>query len=93
MAKMLINGESVAAISSEEYPVHNPANGQVVDTAPKGAGKRQFKLHLANRHVAGICLHLSSCMPVTICDHSNAKSPCGDSEPTEVGFAMMCRDF
>ncbi len=25
--------------------------------------------------------------------HSNAKSPCGDSKPTEVGFALMCRDF
>ncbi len=38
---------------------------------------------------------------VTICDHSKAKhalseaegSPCGDSKPTEVGFALMCCDF
>jgi acyl-CoA reductase-like NAD-dependent aldehyde dehydrogenase len=36
MAKMLINGELAAAESNEEYPVHNPANGAVVDTAPKG---------------------------------------------------------
>ena len=36
MAKMLINGELVAAASNEEYPVHKPANGEVVDTAPKG---------------------------------------------------------
>ncbi len=36
MAKMLINGELVAAESKEEYPVYNPANGEVVDTAPKG---------------------------------------------------------
>jgi succinate-semialdehyde dehydrogenase/glutarate-semialdehyde dehydrogenase len=36
MAKMLIHGELVPAESKEEYPVHNPANGEVVDTAPKG---------------------------------------------------------
>ncbi len=36
MAKMLIGGEQVAAESNEEYPVYNPANGQVVDIAPKG---------------------------------------------------------
>lgn len=36
MAKMIINGEPVAAKSSEEYPVYNPANGEVVDAAPKG---------------------------------------------------------
>ena len=33
---MLIGGELVAAESNEEYPVYNPANGAVVDTAPKG---------------------------------------------------------
>src|SRR5574341_918127 len=33
---MLINGEPVAAESKEEYPVYNPANGEIVDTAPKG---------------------------------------------------------
>ena len=36
MAKMLIGGELVAAESNEEYPVYNPANGETVDTAPKG---------------------------------------------------------
>lgn len=36
MAKMFINGESVPAESKEEYPVFNPANGQIVDTAPRG---------------------------------------------------------
>ncbi len=36
MAKMLINGELVAAESKEEYPVYNPANGEGIDTAPKG---------------------------------------------------------
>ncbi len=36
MAKMVIGGEIVAAESNEEYPVYNPANGEVVDTAPKG---------------------------------------------------------
>ncbi len=36
MTKMLINGELVAAESNEEYPVYNPANGEIVDTAPKG---------------------------------------------------------
>ena len=33
---MLIGGELVAAESNEEYPVYNPENGEVVDTAPKG---------------------------------------------------------
>ena len=33
---MLIGGELVAAESNEEYPVYNPANGEIVDTAPKG---------------------------------------------------------
>ena len=36
MAKMFIAGESVDAISGATYHVHNPANGEVVDTAPKG---------------------------------------------------------
>ena len=36
MAKMFIAGESVDAISGETYEVRNPANGDVVDTAPKG---------------------------------------------------------
>ena len=36
MAKMFIAGESVDAISGATYQVHNPANGEVVDTAPKG---------------------------------------------------------
>src|ERR1041385_6739724 len=36
MAKMFIAGESVDAISGDVYEVRNPANGEVVDTAPKG---------------------------------------------------------
>ena len=36
MAKMVIGGEVVAALSNDEYPVYNPANGAIVDTAPKG---------------------------------------------------------
>ena len=36
MAKMFINGESVDALSGDTYEVRNPANGEVVDTAPKG---------------------------------------------------------
>src|SRR5574340_627448 len=36
MARMLIGGELVTAESGIEYSVHNPANGEVVDTAPKG---------------------------------------------------------
>src|SRR5512140_3069607 len=36
MAKNVVNGELVDSLSNEEYPVYNPANGQVVDTAPKG---------------------------------------------------------
>ncbi len=36
MATMIINGEAVPAESKDEYPVNNPANGQIVDTAPKG---------------------------------------------------------
>src|SRR5512142_821133 len=39
MAKMIIGGEKVAAESNEEYPVYNPANGQVIDTAPKGSSR------------------------------------------------------
>lgn len=36
MAKMLINGEAVDSLTKEEYPVYNPANGETVDSAPKG---------------------------------------------------------
>ncbi len=36
MAKMYINGEWVSARSKETYEIINPANGEVVDTAPKG---------------------------------------------------------
>ncbi len=36
MAQMLIGGESVNSLSGSEYPVYNPANGEVVDTAPRG---------------------------------------------------------
>src|SRR3977135_385294 len=36
MAKMFIGGESVDAISGATCEVRNPANGEVVDTAPKG---------------------------------------------------------
>jgi succinate-semialdehyde dehydrogenase/glutarate-semialdehyde dehydrogenase len=36
MAKMYINGESVDSITGQTYEVRNPANGDVVDTAPKG---------------------------------------------------------
>lgn len=39
MANMLIGGESIAAESKEEYPVYNPATGEVVDSAPKGDGR------------------------------------------------------
>ena len=34
MAKMFINGQWADALSGETYQVRNPANGQVVDTAP-----------------------------------------------------------
>src|SRR5689334_18946878 len=36
MAKMFIAGESVDALTGETYEVRNPANGEVVDTVPKG---------------------------------------------------------
>src|ERR1044071_9769100 len=36
MAKMFIAGESVDSIAGETYEVRNPANGDVVDTVPKG---------------------------------------------------------
>jgi succinate-semialdehyde dehydrogenase/glutarate-semialdehyde dehydrogenase len=36
MAKMFISGESVDAINGQTYEVHNPANGEPVDTVPKG---------------------------------------------------------
>jgi succinate-semialdehyde dehydrogenase / glutarate-semialdehyde dehydrogenase len=38
MAKMVINGETVAALSGATYEVKNPATGEVVDTVPLGAG-------------------------------------------------------
>ena len=37
MAKMFIAGESVGASSGQTYEVINPATGDVVDSAPKGA--------------------------------------------------------
>lgn len=39
MAEMIINGEQVAALSSKTYEVQNPANGQVIDTAPLGGAE------------------------------------------------------
>ncbi len=36
MAKMFINGEVVDSITGQSYEVRNPANGDVVDTVPKG---------------------------------------------------------
>jgi succinate-semialdehyde dehydrogenase/glutarate-semialdehyde dehydrogenase len=36
MAKMFIAGESVSSVTEETYQVCNPANGELVDTAPKG---------------------------------------------------------
>ncbi|HET9529738.1 MAG TPA: aldehyde dehydrogenase family protein [Blastocatellia bacterium] len=36
MAKMFIAGESVDSVTGESYEVRNPANGEVVDTVPKG---------------------------------------------------------
>ena len=36
MAQMLIGGEKVGAGSGATYDVHNPANGEVVDSVPKG---------------------------------------------------------
>jgi succinate-semialdehyde dehydrogenase/glutarate-semialdehyde dehydrogenase len=36
MAKMLIGGELVDSVSKESYEIRNPANGTVVDNAPKG---------------------------------------------------------
>ncbi|HKQ05001.1 MAG TPA: aldehyde dehydrogenase family protein [Blastocatellia bacterium] len=36
MAKMYIAGESVEALAGDTYEVRNPANGEVVDTLPKG---------------------------------------------------------
>ncbi len=37
MALMFINGESIASKSGQTYEVKNPATGELVDTAPKGA--------------------------------------------------------
>ncbi len=36
MARMMVAGELVTALSKQDYPVYNPANGEVVDTAPQG---------------------------------------------------------
>jgi len=36
MAKMFIAGESVDSLSGQTYEVRNPANGELVDTVPKG---------------------------------------------------------
>jgi acyl-CoA reductase-like NAD-dependent aldehyde dehydrogenase len=36
MAKMYIAGEPVDSVTGQTYEVRNPANGEVVDTAPKG---------------------------------------------------------
>ena len=37
MAKMFIGGEPVDSVTGKTYQVHNPANGEVVDTVPKGS--------------------------------------------------------
>jgi succinate-semialdehyde dehydrogenase/glutarate-semialdehyde dehydrogenase len=37
MVQMLIGGESVGSSAGDTYEVRNPANGEVVGTAPKGA--------------------------------------------------------
>jgi acyl-CoA reductase-like NAD-dependent aldehyde dehydrogenase len=39
MAKMLIGGELVDSVSKEVYEIRNPANGSVVDKAPKGTAE------------------------------------------------------
>ncbi len=36
MARMVIGGEIAAAECKEEYPIYNPANGEIVDAAPRG---------------------------------------------------------
>ncbi|MCH7681831.1 aldehyde dehydrogenase family protein, partial [candidate division KSB1 bacterium] len=36
MAQMFVNGESVDSISGEVTEIYNPANGDLVDTVPKG---------------------------------------------------------
>src|SRR4249919_1309689 len=36
MAKMFISGEPTGSSSGQTYDVINPANGEVVDSAPKG---------------------------------------------------------
>ncbi len=36
MSKMFIGGESIDSVSNQDYPVHNPATGKVVDMVPKG---------------------------------------------------------
>src|ERR1051325_11126855 len=37
MAKMFVAGETAAALSGQTYDVINPATGEVLDSAPKGA--------------------------------------------------------
>src|SRR6476620_5233635 len=39
MVQMLIGGESVGSSAGDTYAVRNPANGEVVGTAPKGAAR------------------------------------------------------
>jgi len=39
MAQMLIGGEKVGAGSGATYDVHNPANGELVDSVPKGGAQ------------------------------------------------------
>ncbi len=47
---MLINGEVVHSHSEEEYPVYNPATGEVVDTAPRGDARDvEFAVEAAER--------------------------------------------
>ncbi|TMC52334.1 MAG: aldehyde dehydrogenase family protein, partial [Chloroflexi bacterium] len=36
MSRMFINGESVDSASKDVTEIHNPATGDLVDTAPKG---------------------------------------------------------
>jgi succinate-semialdehyde dehydrogenase/glutarate-semialdehyde dehydrogenase len=39
MAKMLIGGEQVLSVSGQTMEVRNPANGELVDTVPKGTAE------------------------------------------------------
>src|SRR2546422_6134069 len=53
MARMFINGELVQSQSEEEYAVCNPANGEVVDTAPRGDARDvDFAVDAAERAFA-----------------------------------------